>query len=122
MAAAYCRGYTSLMSEDEYLALVERIQQAMCIEPFRPDVTDVVMLIGEWQVQHHEIERLRTELHRVAEGRRGQRERADGLRAALDEALAIDHSKRGCCEWHVLNGKPWIPPPTGVIHVGSDKE
>ena len=46
------------LTEDEYLAVVERIQQAMCIEPFRPDVTDVVMLIGAWRVQQRENERL----------------------------------------------------------------
>jgi hypothetical protein len=70
------------LSEAEYLAVVERIQQAMCIEPFRPDVTDVVMLIGAWRVQQRENERLRAE---------------------LEQALAFaDHSKRGCCEWHIL--------------------
>jgi ABC-type phosphate transport system auxiliary subunit len=46
------------LTEAEYLAVVERIQQAMCIEPFRPDVTDVVMLIGAWRVQQRENERL----------------------------------------------------------------
>jgi hypothetical protein len=47
------------LNEDEYLALVERIQQAMCIEPFRPDVTDVIVLIGTCQVLNREIERLK---------------------------------------------------------------
>ena len=47
------------LSEDEYLTIVEHIQQAMCIEPFRPDAADVVALIGDWQVLHREIERLR---------------------------------------------------------------
>jgi hypothetical protein len=48
------------LSEDEYLALVERIQKSMMWEPFRPDVVDVVALIGAWRVQQHEIERWRT--------------------------------------------------------------
>jgi len=48
------------LNEDEYLALVERIQQAMCIEPFQPDVTDVVVLIGTCRMLNTEIERLRT--------------------------------------------------------------
>jgi hypothetical protein len=47
------------MTEDEYLDLVERIQKAMMIEPFRPDVADVVTLIGNWQTHAREIERLR---------------------------------------------------------------
>jgi len=52
------------LTEDEYLAVVERIQQAMCIEPFRPDVADVVLLIGAWQVQQRENDRLRVALEK----------------------------------------------------------
>lgn len=37
------------MSEDEYLAIVERIQQAMAIEPFQPSVIDVVKLLSDWR-------------------------------------------------------------------------
>lgn len=47
-----------------------------------------------WVSDEHEIQRLRTELHRLSESRRGQRERADALeeqnarlRAALSEIL-----------------------------------
>jgi hypothetical protein len=76
------------LSEDEYLTIVEHIQQAMCI--------DVVALIGDWQVLHREIERLRAELHRVAESRRavretaaaaieGSKEEVERLRAALEK-------------------------------------
>lgn len=46
------------LNEDEYLALVERIQQAMCIEPFHLDMTDVVVLIGTCRVLDGEIKRL----------------------------------------------------------------
>jgi len=46
------------MTEDEYLALVERVQQAMCIEPFRPSLQDVVVLIAEWRLLHNEVDRL----------------------------------------------------------------
>ncbi|HEY1292818.1 MAG TPA: hypothetical protein VGJ60_07065 [Chloroflexota bacterium] len=49
------------LNETEYLALVERIQQAMCIEPFRPDVADVIVLIGTCRALNDEIERLRAE-------------------------------------------------------------
>lgn len=48
------------LNEDEYIALVERVQQAMCIEPFHPDVTDVVVLIGTCRMLNTEIEGLRT--------------------------------------------------------------
>src|SRR5580765_845055 len=47
------------MTEDEYLDTVERIQQAMCIEPFRPPVADVVALIGERQLLRRERDALR---------------------------------------------------------------
>ena len=53
------------LNETEYLDLVERIQKAMTIEPFRPDVTDVVVLIGTVQVLNREIERLETESERL---------------------------------------------------------
>jgi seryl-tRNA synthetase len=52
---------TTEQTEEEYLAIVERIQQAMCIEPFRLDVTDVVRLIGAWRAQEREVERLRAD-------------------------------------------------------------
>jgi hypothetical protein len=47
------------MSEDDYLALVTRLQQAMAIEPFRPSVIDVALLASEWRMHSTEIERLR---------------------------------------------------------------
>lgn len=34
------------MTEEQFLALVERIQQAQCIVPFQPIMSDVVMLIS----------------------------------------------------------------------------
>jgi len=37
------------MTEDEYLGVVERIQMAMAIEPFRPEMTDVVRLLADWR-------------------------------------------------------------------------
>lgn len=46
------------MSEDDYLALVTRLQQAMCIEPFRPSLIDVMLLASEWRMHSTEIERL----------------------------------------------------------------
>jgi len=57
-----------------------------------------------------ELVRQRDELHAQIEH----------LRAALVEVLTIDHSKRGCCEWHILNGKPWIPMPSSVLHVNAE--
>jgi len=53
------------LSEDEYFDIVERIQKAMCIEPFRPDTADVVALIGAWQLLNSENERLRAEVERL---------------------------------------------------------
>jgi hypothetical protein len=46
------------VTEDEYLDIVTRIQQAMVIVPFCPDATDVVILIGAWRDHEREIARL----------------------------------------------------------------
>lgn len=54
------------MSEDDYLALVTRLQQALCIEPFRPSVIDVMLLASEWRMHSAEIERLRATLEQIA--------------------------------------------------------
>ena len=54
------------MNEDEFVALVERIQRAMCIEPFRPDVTDVVVLIGTVRMLNREVARLRGMIDEIA--------------------------------------------------------
>jgi hypothetical protein len=35
------------MSEDQFIAIVDGIQRAMMVEPFCPDLDDVVTLIGE---------------------------------------------------------------------------
>ena len=48
------------MTESEYVDLVGRVQQAMAVEPFRPSLADVVVLIAEWRLLHNENERLRT--------------------------------------------------------------
>jgi len=74
-----------------------------------------------------ENERLRTQLESRVLGPQPSEPYAtlaaetERLRAALEEALTIDHSQRGCCEWHILNGKPWIPLPTGAIYVSADE-
>lgn len=49
---------TKGLSEAEYLDIVERVQKAMCVEPFRPDVADVVALVGAWRVERGEVDRL----------------------------------------------------------------
>jgi hypothetical protein len=51
--------YVGPMSEDDYLATVERIQQAMAIEPFRPPLIDVVKLLSDWRDLSNQNERLR---------------------------------------------------------------
>lgn len=51
--------YRGPMSEDDYLALVLRIQQAMAIEPFQPDIVDVVKLLSDWRTLTNDNERLR---------------------------------------------------------------
>src|SRR5215831_2774526 len=50
------------MAEDEYIDLVERVQQAMAIEPFRPRIPDVIVLLAEWRLLRNENERLRAQL------------------------------------------------------------
>lgn len=47
------------VTEDEYLAIAERIEQAMAIEPFRPRMIDVVQLLVGWREQYAEAARLR---------------------------------------------------------------
>jgi len=91
-----------------------------------PSFAAVQRLASECDELRAEFDRLRRDGQQARAA--SQRREADlhakveRLRAALAEVLTIDHSKRGCCDWHVLNGKPWIPAPTGVIHVVSDKE
>ena len=51
--------YVGPMSEDDYLAIVQRIQQAMAIEPFRPPLIDVVKLLSDWRDLTNQNERLR---------------------------------------------------------------
>jgi len=75
--------YVGPLSEDEYLNVVLGIQKAMAVEPFQPSLVDAVKLLSDWRTLTNEIERLRVELHRVAESRRGQRERADRMQTAL---------------------------------------
>lgn len=50
--------YVGPMPEDEYLAAVEHIQQAMAIEPFRPPLIDVVKLLSDWRTLHNSIDQL----------------------------------------------------------------
>jgi hypothetical protein len=50
--------YVGPMSEDEYLGVVLRIQQAMAIEPFQPDLVDVVKLLSDWRTLTNQVERL----------------------------------------------------------------
>jgi hypothetical protein len=41
--------YHGPMSEHDYLDVVEHIQKAMAIEPFRPPLVDVLMLLSDWR-------------------------------------------------------------------------
>ena len=81
------------LNEGEYLALVERIQKAMCIEPFRPDVTDVVVLIGTVQVLNQENERLRA-INGEAVAR------LTVIVEAFDGECRLDH--HGFCQEHLV--------------------
>ena len=63
---------------------VEHAIQAQTLERLGLTWTPVEPFVA---LVEDEINRLRTELHRVAEGRRGQRERADRLQASLSEIL-----------------------------------
>jgi hypothetical protein len=38
-----------MTDDDKYLDVVERIQQAMAVEPFHPSATDVVWLLSQWR-------------------------------------------------------------------------
>lgn len=79
-----------MLSEGEYLDLVGRIQQAMAIEPFRPSMADVVTLIGEWRLQHHELDRLRAAWAAVKESWwQGDSEQAVAY-MELDTLLGVD--------------------------------
>lgn len=91
------------LSEAEYLDIVERIQQAMCIEPFRPEVTDVVMLIGEWRVQQREYADLLAQANRTA----GIYEKEIDMLRAENERLRAAHDA------HVEDSQCEIcfPPP-----------
>jgi hypothetical protein len=83
--------YQGPMPEDDYLALVLRIQQAMAIEPFQPSVIDVVKLLSDWRDLSNGIERLRDGLVRAgrqlaATDEYWQAER-DRLRAAAQAVI-----------------------------------
>lgn len=52
--------YRGPMSEEDYLALVLRIQQAMAIEPFAPDLVDVVKLLADWRTLTDKTQELLT--------------------------------------------------------------
>jgi hypothetical protein len=43
------------VSEDQFLAIVDSIQRAMMVEPFCPDMDDVVTLIGERRLLHRRL-------------------------------------------------------------------
>jgi hypothetical protein len=58
-----------VLTEDQFIELVDSIQRAMMVEPFCPDIDDVVTLIGERRLLHRRLveteaenERLRTRL------------------------------------------------------------
>jgi len=57
--------YVGPMSEDDYLATVERIQQAMAIEPFRPPLIDVVKLLSDWRDLSNQNKRQRAALVQI---------------------------------------------------------
>lgn len=63
----YPLSYRGPMSEDAYLALVERIQKAMVIEPFQPSVVDVVKLLSDWRDWSREIKQLKEDAFLGAE-------------------------------------------------------
>jgi hypothetical protein len=50
-----------VLTEDQFLELVDSIQRAMMVEPFCPDIDDVVTLIGERRLLHRRlVEKRRT--------------------------------------------------------------
>jgi hypothetical protein len=79
--------YHGPMSEDDYLDVVLRIQQAMAIEPFQPSVVDVVKLLADWRDHNAEIERLRAALQAVLDDQEGD---LDFVKWKVRQALARD--------------------------------
>lgn len=45
------------MSEEEYIALVLRIQTAMAVEPFMPSLEDVAKLLIDWRTLRRLIDK-----------------------------------------------------------------
>ena len=66
------------LSEDEYLELLHRVQQALLTVPFAPDASDIVALIGERHVLRSTLQQL------IAE------DDADRRRAARDQQETQD--------------------------------
>jgi len=109
------------LNEGEYLAIVGRIQQAMCIEPFRPDAADVIVLIGTCQMLNQEIGRLRAAHAQQVEGRikdvadcdelRAENERLHAIAAAAQrrqEELEVENKRlRAAHEAHISD--KWCP-------------
>jgi hypothetical protein len=84
------------MSEDDYLATVERIQQAMAIEPFCPPLIDVLKLLSDWRGLSNQNERLRADLESVVADRDAQVDEVVRLIAIEQAARNLDaHQHEG---------------------------
>jgi hypothetical protein len=82
--------YHGPMSEDDYLDVVLRIQQAMAIEPFQASLVDVVKLLADWREHNTEIRQLRTKLDLLRECLRpGLEDAPDGPATFLRAARKI---------------------------------
>lgn len=78
------------MTEDEYLAIVYRIQQAMAIEPFVPNMGDVIQLLDDWRAHEVRLRDLRMAWAAVKESwGQGDSEQAVAY-MELDTLLGVD--------------------------------
>jgi hypothetical protein len=56
-----------MLTEAEFLTIVDSIQRAMMIEPFSPSVDDVLALIGQCRVLQRRVARLELENDQLRE-------------------------------------------------------
>lgn len=59
--------YKGPMTEDEYLAIVLRLQEVMAVEPTPASVIDIARLLVDWREWERQVTQLRTALMGLVE-------------------------------------------------------
>ena len=54
-----------MLTEDQFIGIVDSIQRAMMVDPFSPDADDVVTLIGERRLLHRRLSETEAENDRL---------------------------------------------------------